>query len=160
MLCERLARSLRIPDIVLFLLLGMIARPVLWQMLGIAPSSLAIRVGLLLGAAILVFEGGHAVDRSALAEVYVGATLLATLGVFLSFAVVAVSAHLAFGLSWPVAALCGAILAATDPASVAPLLEDVRVVARLQDLLLLESAANDATSAALAVSLQGGIAAP
>lgn len=159
-LLERLSRSVRIPDIVLFLLLGMVARPLLWQMLGIGPTSTPVRILLLLGAAVLVFEGGRSVDRAAVSEVYVGAALLATLGVLLSFLVVALAAHLAFSLPWGTAALAGAILAGTDPASVAPLLSEVQIIPRLKDLLLMESAANDATSAALAFSLQGAATAP
>lgn len=155
--CERISRSSRIPDIVLFLLLGIFARPVMWQMLGVGPSSDPIRLLLLLGAAVLVFEGGRAVDRTALREVYVGGAILATLGVLLSFIVVAAAVRLIFGIPWSTALLAGAILAATDPASVAPVLQEVRLVPRLKDLLLLESAANDATSAALAVTLHGGI---
>lgn len=160
MLCERIARSLRIPDIVLFLLLGMIARPFVWQMLGLPPTSPAVRLGLLLGAAVLVFEGGRSVEHAALREVYAGGALLATIGVFVSFIVVAAASRLAFPMPWATALAAGAILAGTDPASVGPLLTEVRVVARLKDLLLLESAANDATSAALTASLLGGLGAP
>lgn len=159
-LSERIARSLRIPDIVPFLLLGMIARPFIWQMLGLSPTSFAVRTGLLLGAAVLVFEGGRSVEHAALKEVYAGGALLATVGVLVSFVVVAVASRVAFPLPWATALTAGAILAGTDPASVGPLLTEVRVVARLKDLLLLESAANDATSAALTASLLGGLGAP
>lgn len=151
-----LAERWHVPDIVLFLLLGIVLGP---AVLGVVrPTDLPglAQAVILLGAAYLLFEGGRSLDARELRAAWRGTLLLATLGVLVTTAVVAIAAHLAFGLGIAQSLLIGAVLAPTDPAAIVPILTALPVARRLQALLVAESAANDATGAALAAALAGG----
>lgn len=148
---ERAARASGIPDIVLFLVAGLILGP-LTGLARIQPGSGLANFILTFGALFMLYEGGRRLSLDVLRKIWVGLTLLATLGVLLTAAVVAVAAHLV-GLPWTEAGLVAAMIAATDPATVIPLFREVRVRARLARLLEAESACNDAVSAVLTLTL-------
>ena len=150
------AERWHLPDIVLFLLLGMLLGPAALGL--VRPTDLPglAQAAVLLGAAYLLFEGGRSLDSRELRSVWRGTLLLATLGVLVTAAVVALAGHLAFGLALGPSLLLGAVLAPTDPAAIVPTLTALPVARKLQALLVAESAANDATGAALAASLAGG----
>ena len=151
-----LAERWHVPDIVFFLLLGVALGPTL---LGIVrPTELPglAQAAVLLGAAYLLFEGGRSLDAKEIRAGWRSILLLATLGVLVTTVVVALAAHLAFGLDAGAALVVGAVLAPTDPAAIVPVLSGLRVVQRMRALLVAESAANDATGAALAFALASG----
>jgi cell volume regulation protein A len=109
----------------------------------------------MLGAAYLLFEGGRSLDAQELRAGWRSTLLLATIGVLITTAVVAAAAHLAFGLAAAPSLLLGAVLSPTDPAAIIPVLTALPVSRRIEALLVAESAANDATGAALAAALAG-----
>jgi len=94
----------------------------------------------------LLFEGAWNLDGKYLVGDWLPITLLATVGVLLGMAIVAVILHFAQGFDWLTAALLGAILAPTDPVSVVGLLRRMRVNKRLLTLLEGESLFNDGTA--------------
>lgn len=100
----------------------------------------------------MLYEGGRAIDLSILGRIWPGVTLLATLGVAITAAVVALAAHAFIGAAWPVALLAGAAIASTDPATIVPLFMQVKVKPRIQQLVVSESAFNDATGAVLTIA--------
>ncbi len=150
-----LAERWHVPDIVLFLLLGILLGPAVLAI--VRPTTLPglAEGSVMLGAAYLLFEGGRSLDAKELRAGWRGTVILATLGVLVTAAVVAATAHLVFGLDLTQALLIGAVLAPTDPAAIVPILAALPVAQRLKALLVSESAANDATGAALAVVLAG-----
>lgn len=148
---ERATRATGVPDIVLFLIGGLILGPVTGLARIQAGSGLASFI-LTFGAVFMLYEGGRRLSFSLLRQIWVGLTLLTTVGVLLTAAVVAVTAHL-LGLDWTVSGLVAAIVAATDPATVIPLFRAVRVRPRLARLMEAESACNDAISAVLTFGL-------
>jgi cell volume regulation protein A len=152
-----LAERWHVPDIVLFLLLGIALGPSLLDVVRPAAMPSLAEGAVMLGAAYLLFEGGRSLDAKELRAGWRGTVILATLGVLVTTVVVAGMAHLALGLNLSQSLLIGAVLAPTDPAAIVPILAALPVAQRLKALLVSESAANDATGAALAVVLAGGL---
>jgi cell volume regulation protein A len=75
----------------------------------------------------------------------------------LTAAVVGLVARFAFDLPWDAALLVGAILSPTDPAILIPLFIRSRLKPKLAQTIVAESAFNDPTGAALALTLAGVI---
>ncbi len=147
LLASRIARSTGIPDLVFYVLIGVVLGP---QALGLVHLPATGNVGELIvtgGAVFMLYEGGRAINVGVLRRIWLGTGLLATLGVLLTAAVVALTAHYVANLSWAVSALAGAAMASTDPATIVPLFAQVRVKQRVQQLVISESAFNDATGA-------------
>ena len=69
--------------------------------------------------------------------------------------VVGVTAHFAFDLPWDMALLVGAVLSPTDPAILIPLFVRSRLKPKVAQTVIAESAFNDPTGAALALTLAG-----
>ncbi|HEX2667574.1 MAG TPA: sodium:proton antiporter [Gammaproteobacteria bacterium] len=148
-----LAQRLRIPDVVLYLLAGVLLGP---QVLGIAdlPAGSVLNQAILIfGASYILFEGGAEVRLAVLSRIWLGLTLLATLGVLVTAAVTAVAAHWLLGLDPLLALLLGAVIASTDPATLVPVFKQVRVRERLAQMVVSESAFNDAVGAILTFTL-------
>ncbi len=81
---------------------------------------------------------------------------LATLGVAVSVAVVAVGSHLIFGISWELAVLLGAVTSPTDSAAVFSVLRRVPLPRRLTGVLEAESGLNDAPTVLLVTLVSAG----
>jgi cell volume regulation protein A len=73
----------------------------------------------------------------------------------LTAAVVSVTAHFVFDLEWTAALLMGAVLAPTDPAILIPLFVRSRLRPKVAQTVIAESAFNDPTGAALALTMAG-----
>lgn len=81
---------------------------------------------------------------------------LATVGVFLTTALVGLIEHYVLGMSLALALLMGSMVAATDPVAVVALFRRLGVPGRLANLVEAESLLNDGTGAALFAMLLGG----
>lgn len=150
---SRLADRFKVPDVVLYLLAGVIAGP---QGLGffVAPAgSIASQLILTFGASLILYEGGRSLDLGVVRRVWLGLTLLATVGVLVSALVAGLLTAWIAGLALPVALLAAAVLAPTDPATVIPVMRQAGVRPRLAQTAQAESALNDATGAILALGL-------
>ncbi len=122
-----------------------------------------LALGMLLGSdgiGGIYFEGGLTTPWKAIQPVLVPASLLSTLGVFVSMAICAVATHAVFTLSWPTAFLLGAVVASTDAAAVFSTLRFTTLRRRLAHLLELESGANDPMAVALTIGLIEWISQP
>jgi cell volume regulation protein A len=100
-----------------------------------------------LGYAALVLiltEGGVTTKWDSIKGALAPAAALATVGVVVSIAVVAVAAYFVLDMSWNVALLIGAILASTDAAAVFAVLRKVPLPRRISGMLEAESGFNDA----------------
>jgi monovalent cation:H+ antiporter, CPA1 family len=93
----------------------------------------------------LLFEAGFNLSWGHLRRDLSAVGLLATLGVFLTMAVVAALSRLFLGLPLPVAILFGAMVAPTDPVAVVALFRRLGVSPRLTTILEAESLFNDGT---------------
>lgn len=146
-----LAWWLRMPAIVLFLVSGVIAGPVLGWM---NPSEdigpvLSPIVGL--AVAVILFEGGLSLRLHEFKEAASGVRRLVTLGSMFAWGLYSVAAYFIGDLSLPVSLLFGAILIVTGPTVIIPMLRQAGLNRRTASYLKWEGIINDPIGALLAV---------
>lgn len=142
---------LRMPAIVLFLICGVVAGPMLGWM---NPSEdigpvLSPIVGL--AVAIILFEGGLSLRLHEFKEAASGVRRLVTLGSMFSWGLYSAAAYWIGGLSLPVSLLFGAILVVTGPTVIIPMLRQASLNRRTASYLKWEGIINDPIGALLAV---------
>ena len=93
---------------------------------------------------IILAEGGITTRWQTIRPRLPVALSLATFGVGVSVAIVALVAHYLLYFPWQLAVLCGAILSSTDAAAIFSTLRRVPITARLTGTLEAESGMNDA----------------
>jgi CPA1 family monovalent cation:H+ antiporter len=109
----------------------------------------------------LLFEAAFNLSWRELRANLVAVVALATLGVLLTTAVIAVVGHVALGLALPVAILFGTMISPTDPVAVVAVFRRLGVPARLVNLIESESLLNDGTGVVLfTVALAAILSAP
>lgn len=152
-----LANRLRLPSILLLLVLGFVAGPVMRALhpdAGIDPDRVLgdlLMPVVELSVAVVVFEGGLTLRLKELAR---GGTVirnLVSIGALITWAVGALGARCILGLSWPLATLLGAILVVSGPTVVQPLLKQVRPVGPTGAILKWEGIVIDPIGVLLAV---------
>ena len=105
----------------------------------------------------LVFEASLNLDLDELWRRILPVGLLATVGVFLTVAVIGALAHVVLRLDWASGFLLGSIVAATDPIAVVTLLRQVGAPRGLEAILDGESLLNDGTGVAVFAAVLGTI---
>lgn len=157
-MCAWLAHKLRLPDLVLYLIAGMLLGPGVSGLVVLPVDSALGQLILTFGASYILFDGGTGVRLGVLRDIWITVTAISTVGVMITAAIVCVAAHLFLGMPWQTAALLGAVIAATDPAALIPIFKQIRVRERLAQMVVCEAAFNDAISAVLTFSLLGAAA--
>jgi cell volume regulation protein A len=143
------AQKIRIPDVALFLIVGVLIGPHALGLIDIKADSALNQVILLFGASYILFDGGASLRLDVLRQVWITIVVIATVGVLITAAVTAVAAYVVLGLPWIVALLLGATLASTDPATLVPIFRQVHIRDRVAQTVMSESAFNDAMGAIL-----------
>ncbi|MHB1981440.1 MAG: cation:proton antiporter [Sulfobacillus sp.] len=146
-----LARWSGVPDLLWFMMAGFLLGP---QVGGLVQLSGNLGVSSLIvtgGAVFMLYEGGRAVEWRVLRRIWQSVAVLAVVGTMLTALGVALLAVWLLGVPWVAAALLGAVVASTDPATIVPLFARLKLPARLAQLLIGEAALNDAMSALLVV---------
>ncbi|MEL7238815.1 MAG: cation:proton antiporter, partial [Planctomycetota bacterium] len=158
---------LRVPGILLLLLFGFLAGPISeWfqmSVLDLPPEKVlfldidrlfpsdqllalvAIAVGFIL------FEGGLTLNFGEIRQVKRGVTALVTVGAAVTWVIATAGAGFILNLSWPIAALLGAILVVTGPTVIGPLLRFIRPTGSVGKVLKWEGIVIDPIGALLAV---------
>jgi potassium/hydrogen antiporter len=147
------AQKIKVPDIALFLLVGMLIGPAALGLVNIKSDSVLYQIILLFGASYILFDGGLSLRFEVLKKVWITIVVLATIGVLITAAVTTYAAHAALGVPWIVALLLGATIASTDPATLVPIFSQVKISDRLAQTVMSESAFNDATGAILTLAI-------
>ncbi len=142
-----LAQKARIPDVAAFLLAGMLIGPQALGLIDIKADSALYQILLLFGASYILFDGGASLRFDVMKQVWITIVVIATVGVVITAAITTTAAHFILGAPWIVAALLGATLASTDPATLVPIFRQVHIKARVAQMVMSESAFNDATGA-------------
>ena len=142
-----LAQKLRIPDVALLLLVGILIGPQALGLIDIKADSALYQILLLFGASYILFDGGASLRFNVIKQVWITIVIIATVGVLITAGVTTVAAHFALDAPWMIAALLGATLASTDPATLVPIFRQVRIRNRVSQMVISESAFNDATGA-------------
>jgi cell volume regulation protein A len=156
-----LARLLRMPDVVVFLLVGMLIGPGALGLVDIKADSTINQLILIFGSSYILFDGGASIKLRVLKEVWITLVVIATIGVLITAAITGAAAYYFLGVPVIVALLLGATLASTDPATLVPVFKQVKIKERVAQTVMSESAFNDAmgaivTFAVLGVAMGGG----
>ncbi|SDU26884.1 potassium/proton antiporter [Jiangella alkaliphila] len=153
----RVSVKLGLPSLVLYLLIGVAIGE---SGLGIQFSDPELARSFAYAALVIILaEGGLTTHWDEVRPVFGIGMSLATVGVVVSTAVVAVVGHYLLGLDWLPAILLGAIFAPTDAAAVFSTLRRLPLKRRLSGALEAESGLNDAPAIVLVTILSGGHAA-
>ncbi|PHV72464.1 sodium:proton antiporter [Sporanaerobium hydrogeniformans] len=147
------SEKLKVPDVVIYLLLGILAGPLFFNIIDVESFPVVNEIILSFGSAFVLYEGGREIKLRVLNQIKITVGLLATLGVFISMVVVAIGMVFVFKLPFSICLLMGAIIASTDPASLIPIFNQVAIRNKLKQTIISESAFNDATGAILVTSL-------
>lgn len=141
------------PILLIFLAVGLIAGE---DGLGIEfdNSEIAYFLGSV-ALAIILFDSGFGTKLSSFRQAALPATVLATIGVLVTTALLGVAARFALRLPWAESFLLGAIVSSTDAAAVFFLLRvgGIHVRDRVRSVLEVESGANDPMAIFLTVTL-------
>ncbi len=150
-IAQVLADRFQVPSIVFLILSGIVLGP---EVLGlIRPAAFGDALSAIVGlsVAIIVFEGAFHLEIDRLRQASGETIRLVTVGAVLAFAGTAAAVHYVLGTPWDVAALIGALLIATGPTVITPIIDIVPVRDRVAAILETEGIVNDVTAAILAV---------
>lgn len=142
---------LRVPSVLFLIIVGVLMGP---EGFGFVTADtfgdgLATVVGL--SVAIIVFEGGFHLERDRLADAPKTIFLVATVGAALMFVGTALAVRAFIIDDWGVAFLIGALLIATGPTVITPILQVINVREHVASTLEAEGILNDVTAAVLAI---------
>ncbi|WP_152039884.1 cation:proton antiporter domain-containing protein [Salinigranum salinum] len=146
-----LSDRFQIPSVVFLIAAGIALGP---EVLGVVDpdvfgGALSDIVGL--SVAIIVFEGAFHLRAENLREAPAATLRLVTVGAAIALVGTAATIHFLLGAEWLVAFLVGALLVATGPTVIAPILEVVPARDRVEAALETEGIVNDVTAAIFAV---------
>ncbi len=148
---QLLARRFEVPSVLFLIVIGLLMGG---EGLGIVTldtfgAGLSTVVGL--SVAIIVFDGAFHLKTSRLREASRATIRLTTIGAVITFVGIALSVRLFLDVSWSLSFLVGALLVATGPTVITPILEVVRVREHVASALEAEGIINDVTAAIAAV---------
>lgn len=149
------SRKLRVPDVVVFLVAGLLLGPNMAGLVAVRADSALNQIVLIFGACYILFDGGASLRLKVLKEVWITIFVLATVGVLITAAITGVAAHYLLGIPLIDALLLGAATASTDPATLVPVFRQVRIRERVAQTVMAESAFNDATGAIVTFGVLG-----
>ena len=151
MIGQVLARHLRVPGIVVLLGLGVLAGP---DGLGIVrPETLGEGLSYLVAfsVAIILFEGGMALDLREVWRQGRAIRRLVTVGAAITAVGAGLAAHLLLGWEGPPSVLFGTLVVVTGPTVIQPILRRIRAAPRVATILEGEAILGDAVGATIAV---------
>lgn len=150
-----IARQLKLPDVVLFLLAGMALGSAGLGVINVPVDSTLNQLLLIFGSCYILFDGGASVKLNVLKSVWPTLVSISTIGVVISALITALAAQYFLQLPWMFALLLGAVIASTDPATLVPVFKQVKVRAKVAQTVMSESAFNDAMGAILTFAILG-----
>ncbi|RKS81070.1 sodium/proton antiporter (CPA1 family) [Haloarcula quadrata] len=153
-LAQVLAARLRVPSIIFYLLVGVIIGQPGLNIIGDGTFGGALSAIVGLAVAIIVFEGAYHLRFDRLREAPAATFRLVTVGAAIALVGTAIAVKFAFSsaaVSWNLAFLIGALLVATGPTVITPILNVVPVRDRVAAALETEGIVNDVTAAIIAV---------
>lgn len=150
-----IARLIKVPDVVLFLLAGMLLGSAGLAWVNIPVDSTVNQLLLIFGSCYILFDGGASVKLYVLRNVWPTLLIIATIGILITTIITGLAAQAFLGLPWIIAVLLGSTIASTDPASLIPVFRQVKIRAKVAQTVMSESAFNDAMGAILTFTILG-----
>ncbi|QSG12291.1 TrkA, K+ transport system, NAD-binding component [Halapricum desulfuricans] len=148
---QLIARRLRVPSVVFYLAAGVLLGPEGLGLVTLETFGDGLEVVVGLAVAIIVFDGAFALQFDRVREASRTSLRLVTVGAVVMFLGTALAVRLLTGAAWEIALLVGALLVATGPTVITPILEVVRVREHVAAALETEGIVNDVTAAIGAV---------
>ncbi|MBX0325100.1 cation:proton antiporter [Halomicroarcula sp. F13] len=146
-----LADKLAVPSVLFLILAGVAVGP---EGLGVInPQAFGQALPAIVGlsVAIIVFEGAFHLHIDRLRQAPFESIRLVTVGALISLVGTALVVRYALGTTWGIAFLISALLVATGPTVITPIMNVVAVRERVSTTLETEGVANDVTAAILAI---------
>ncbi|MED4256394.1 cation:proton antiporter [Priestia megaterium] len=157
LIAMRVAEHIKIPDVALFMIVGILLGPSVLHLITAPINSVAYQFIIVLGSILILFEGGRAIQLSVLRRVWLTISLLSIVGVVVTAAVVAFTAFYLLDMPILYALLLASVIASTDPATLMPVFKQITIREKVRQTVESESAFNDATGSILTFTLLGVI---
>ena len=145
-----LGRLLKIPSIVFLLIAGVILGPEVTGIIQTGSFGNGIELLVSFSVAIIVFDGGLDIDIRQIRKIQKGILNLVTIGVLTTALLSAAAAYYILNIPFNIALLFGALVSATGPSVITPIIRQIRVNNRVASVLQAESVLNDGVSVILA----------
>lgn len=143
----KLSKMFKIPDVVMFIIAGILLGPAVLNLINIESHPIGNELILTFGAAYILYDGGREIELKVLNKMKLSLTLISTLGVIVSALVVGFFAMYIFHIDFIYAFLLGSVIASTDPSVLVPLFKKMNINNQLKQFIISESAFNDAAGA-------------
>jgi cell volume regulation protein A len=150
-----LAQKLKVPDVAVFLLIGMVLGPELAGVIDVKADSTVNQLILIFGASYILFDGGASLRLKVLKEVWITILLISTAGLLLTTIITCFTAMHFLDIPLITALLLGSTIASTDPATLIPIFKQVRIKERVAQTVMSESAFNDTMGALITFTIMG-----
>lgn len=150
-----IAQALRLPVMVVLIAVGLVCGPYALDLVNVPLDSAGPSLLFSVGVALILFHGALGIKLRVISRTVVGLLLLAIPGVMITAGIVALAVIPLFGVSWQIALLAGAVLAATDPAILIPLFDRLGLKPKIAQTVIAESALNDPMGAVFALTMAG-----
>src|SRR5690625_243673 len=144
-----IAKRLRVPDIVLFLIVGIVLGPEVAGVIDIPATSTLSWAIIIFTASYILFDGGAELELKVLGKVWISLAIIVTIGVLITAFITGLAAQWLLGIPVVIALLLGAAMAATDPATIVPVFRQVHVRDKVAQFVVSESGFNDATGSVI-----------
>jgi NhaP-type Na+/H+ or K+/H+ antiporter len=145
----KLSKKIKMPDVVLFIIAGIIIGPSVLNLVNFENYPVANQLVLSFGAAYILYDGGREIRLKVLNKVKVSVTMLAIFGVIISTFITGYFASKILHMDFIYSILLGAVIASTDPSVLVPLFKNMKISDKLKQTIISESAFNDAAAAIL-----------
>lgn len=150
LLAQQLGKYLKVPPLIFLLAEGIIIGPEVLNILDPDILGEGLTAIVSLSVAIIVFDGGLNIDIKYLRTIQKSTLKLSTLGLLITFLLTTVFTHFLLGIQLELAALFGALMGATGPTVITPIVKNIHVNHKVSKVLELEGVLNDAGSVILA----------
>ncbi|WP_256391708.1 cation:proton antiporter domain-containing protein [Natronoarchaeum rubrum] len=152
-----IADRFQVPSVLFLILAGVAMGPEGFDVIHFAPETLSAIVGI--SVAIIVFEGAFHLKLDKIRTAPTAALRLVTIGAVIAFLATSAAVHFLLPAAWDISLLIGALLVATGPTVITPILEVVPVRDRVAAAMEVEGIVNDVTAAILAIVVFKGVTA-
>jgi len=155
-----LSKIFKVPVILFLLVEGIMVGP---EMLGLLDPTIfgeGLTAIVSLSVAVIVFDGGLHINIRHIRTIQKSIIKLVTIGVLITFLGATVITHIFIGIPLELAALFGALVTATGPTVITPLVRQLHINHKVSKVLELEGVLNDAVCVILAAMVFEWIVSP
>lgn len=146
LLAQTLSHYFQAPSIIFLFIEGIIVGPEVLNLLNPALYSDVLSAIVAICVSVIVFDGGFQIDLKQLRGVKESVLKLSTIGVFITFLGITILTSFLIDIPLQIAALFGALVTATGPSVVGPIIRNIKINHKVSKILEFESVLNDAAS--------------